>query len=149
MDGQDGIGQALMSIEALWVEQNVTGLVGYIFRYDEQQIMDAAIDKLKKIGDSRVVDMMVAKLRDRDPVVVLKSLYVLGSFGDTRAVDPVIQMLKHKEPTIRQRAVIALGQLGDPTGTRPILGMLDDRSRPQSRESAPSAVALATAQGPA
>src|SRR5437879_1792962 len=86
----------------------------------------AAVDALRKIGDARAVEPLIAALKDTgDPrfpgvpapgsaVSTLRRAAVdaLGQFGDARAVEPLIAALKDDDKDLREAAVDAPTRLG-------------------------------------
>jgi HEAT repeat protein len=56
-----------------------------------------AAEALGKIGDTRAVDLLIEKLKDKKLLVRWKAAEALGEIKDYRAVEPLIHVLNDKD----------------------------------------------------
>ncbi|MHB8439692.1 MAG: HEAT repeat domain-containing protein [Acidimicrobiales bacterium] len=93
---------------------------------------------------------LVARLADRDPLVVVAAAAALGEHPSAAvATAGAVEALSHTtrshgDPRCREAAVAALGAVGDPAGLGAVLAALDDKAAVRRR----AAVALAAFDGP-
>ena len=131
---------------------------------DSNFMEEHCIDALRRLGDERALDDMVALARRRDhgaisvigaigddgPVDMLidyagtesdpqlqqVSLRTLGEIGSTDASEAVAQQLLADEPPVRSAAARALGMIGDPRAVAPLEMVLETDAAPEVRGSA-------------
>jgi hypothetical protein len=84
-------------------------------------VRHAATYALGKIGDKRIVDGLVAALKDSDSSVRWAASDALREIGDARAVDGLVAALKDEDSRVRVNAVVALVKIG---GERAVDGLV-------------------------
>ena len=109
------------NIEKLKAKGNIKGLIkalGYkkdaaIRQAAAQALMEmgfgwSAVEALRKIGDARAVEPLIAALRDGDSDVRYKAARALWGIGDPRAIEPLIALLHDANKGIRLNAAETL-----------------------------------------
>ena len=81
---------------------------------------------LSRSRDSRVVEPLVAALKDTESVVRSAAASALGTIGDPRVIEPLIATLKDSDPKVRSSAASALGDIKDPRVVEPLIAALKD-----------------------
>lgn len=76
--------------------------------------------------DKRVVEPLIAALKDDRPLVRRAATKSLGKLGDARAVDSLVVALEDDDALVRSGAADALGQLGDARAVEPLIESLGD-----------------------
>jgi len=76
--------------------------------------------------DKRVVEPLIAALKDDRSLVRRAATKSLGKLGDARAVDSLIVALGDDDELVRSGAADALGQLGDARAVKPLIESLGD-----------------------
>jgi HEAT repeat protein len=76
--------------------------------------------------DQRVVDPLIAALKDEQPLVRRAATKSLGKLGDVRALDSLIGALEDSDALVRAGAADALGQMGDARAAVPLIESLGD-----------------------
>jgi HEAT repeat protein len=95
-------------------------------RRNSVDVRQAAAEALGKIGDARVVEPLIAALKDTDKDVRQAAAVALGKIGDARAVEPLIAALKDEERDVRAVATEALVKIGT-LAVEPLIAALKDR----------------------
>lgn len=83
-----------------------------------------AAGALGKLGDVRVVEPLIAALKDSDKDVRRAATGALGKLGDVRAVEPLLTVLKDNDDYVRGSSVWALGKLGDARTVEPLIDVV-------------------------
>jgi cation:H+ antiporter len=65
------------------------------------------------ITSDRVVETLIAELRDRNSIVRAGAVEALGKIGSQRAMDAILMELKDENPNVRIRAIDVLGRSGE------------------------------------
>jgi len=78
------------------------------------------------LKDPRLVEPLIAALKDESLSVKIGAILGLVVQEDTRAVDPLIAALKDEEPPVRAWAAVGLGVLKDPRSVAPLVELLKD-----------------------
>ena len=117
------------------VKPLITGL-----KSSDVSVRCGCAEALGKIGDTRAVEPLIKKLKDRQEYVVresYKTIYsqsvrascaqALGDIGDRRAVEPLIKMLTDRDPSHREAAMWALAKIGDERAIEPLIERVNDR----------------------
>ncbi len=76
-------------------------------------VQEAASAVLAAIADERVLDPLMASLKNRDWIVRMHAAKALGRIGDARSIDPLIPLLQDKVKAVREEATMALAAIGD------------------------------------
>jgi HEAT repeat protein len=85
---------------------SVPALMQLLLKYHDEWVHVAALEALGKIGDQRVVDLLLSFVNKEfvvDPLIT-----ALGVLGDSRAIPTLITYLKDDDQDIRELAVKAL-----------------------------------------
>jgi HEAT repeat protein len=115
-------------VKKLKETRNVQGLILALKHKDPTVQYDAA-EALGEIGDSRVVEPLIAALKnDEISGVRWKAAEALSKIG-APAVDALIGALRHDDDDVRWKAAIALGEIGDPGAVTPLITLLCDDDR--------------------
>jgi HEAT repeat protein len=122
-------------------------------RTEDASVVNMATS-LYNLGSTEVVEILIGKLRDRNPNNRLYAIYALGKISDPEMVRPLIEVLGNEEigwlaakalvnvgqpalqplleslfsenRTVRLYATYALGQIRDPKAARGVLRLLQD-----------------------
>ena len=95
--------------------------------------------------DATLLDAVVARLGDDDPLVVDAAAFALGELLLVDGVDALIVVATtHDDARCRESAIAALGAIGDDRARAAIMGALDDKPAVRRR----AIVALANFEGP-
>jgi HEAT repeat protein len=81
---------------------------------------------LGKINDPRVVEPLIASLKDTDMLVRESAAEALGKINDPRAIEPLIAALTDSYYGVRHNAVVALSNINDPHAIDPLITALKD-----------------------
>jgi HEAT repeat protein len=73
-------------------------------------------------GDSVAFDL----LQDKDPVLRMGAVRILGLAGNANAIDALITATKDSNQEVRRAAVVALGSIKDPRTVPPLVAALKD-----------------------
>ena len=76
-------------------------------------VQEAASAVLAVIADERVLDPLVASLRNRDWIVRMHAAKALGRIKDSSSIEPLIPLLQDKVKAVREEATMALAAIGD------------------------------------
>ena len=96
-------------------------------------------------GDAEVLDAVLDRLGDPDPLVVEGAAFALGERRYDSALERLIELVAHhNDPRCREAAVVALGAIGDDRGLAAVIGALEDKPAVRRR----AVVALANFEGP-
>jgi len=91
-----------------------------------------------------LIDALIAKLSDEDPLVVDGACWAIGERQAAQALLPLCVLARnHSDPRCREAAVAALGAIGDEAGLATIISCLDDKPNIRRRV----VVALASFEG--
>jgi len=106
--------------------------------------IEAPIQSVQKLGDEKLLNSLIEKLKDQDPRVREKAAKTLGEIKDPRAVEPLIDAMRGKLPYsgankyvvqalvageysyVREAAAEALGEIRDPRAVEPLIDALKD-----------------------
>ena len=88
--------------------------------------------------DVRVVDSLVAVLKDEDRAVREDATIALGIIGDSRAVAGLIEAMK--DGAVKRHAIAALGMIGDAQALAPVLNALKGKGIPQQGTPTPGCI---------
>jgi HEAT repeat protein len=86
----------------------------------------AALEALVKISKPRLVEPLIATLKDKDIELRNGAVVMLGEIGDSRAVEPLISALQDSDRGVRSAAVEALFKLEDAHAVEPLIAVLKD-----------------------
>ncbi len=96
-------------------------------------------------GDDVVLDAVLQRLADSDPLVVEGAAFALGERRYEASLDRLIDLAAHHDdPRCREAAVVALGAIGDERGLAAVIDALEDKPPVRRR----AVVALANFEGP-
>ncbi len=96
-------------------------------------------------GGDVVLDAVLQRLDDSDPLVVEGAAFALGERRYEAALDRLIDVAAHHDdPRCREAAVVALGAIGDERGLAAVIDALEDKPPVRRR----AVVALANFEGP-
>jgi HEAT repeat protein len=76
-------------------------------------VQEAASAVLAVIADERVLDPLIASLRNRDWIVRMHAAKALGRIKDSSSIEPLIPLLQDKVKAVREEATAALAAIGD------------------------------------
>ena len=85
---------------------------------------------------ARIVQALIAALRDSDAEVRLAAAEALGDLEDRRAVPGLVAALRDGSSEVRHAAVHALGHLEDTAAVMPMIGLLGDANAETRAEAA-------------
>jgi HEAT repeat protein len=112
-----------------WIK--TAGDIGELVLAQTLKTVDAPIrrrgvKRLGEVGDPRVVESLIAALKDEDQVVRWRAVEALKEIGGP-AVEPLIAALKDEDPDVCQLAAETLREIGDPA-VEPLIAVLADAS---------------------
>ncbi|HZS46747.1 MAG TPA: M56 family metallopeptidase [Blastocatellia bacterium] len=87
-------------------------------------------------SDGKVIDALVAALKDPNKEVRHQALWALGQRGDKRAVEGIIGALSDEDSSVRQQAAWALGQIDDRRAVAPLMSALKDSNESVRQQAA-------------
>lgn len=93
----------------------------------------SAIDSLGRLKDEEVLDDVIARFEDGDPLVRQIALIAAAQIGDRRALKPLLKMLDRDEPDVRFQAVASVANLAPDEAVDPLSRMTTDVD-PEVRE---------------
>ncbi len=76
-------------------------------------VQEAASTVLASIADERVLEPLIASLRNRDWIVRMHAAKALGRIGHSAAVTPLISLLQDSVKAVREETAAALAAIGD------------------------------------
>jgi len=76
-------------------------------------VQEAASAVLAVIADERVLDPLIASLRNRDWIVRMHAAKALGRIKDSSSIEPLIPLLQDKVKAVREEVTTALAAIGD------------------------------------
>ena len=76
-------------------------------------VQEAASAVLAVIADERVLDPLIASLRNRDWIVRMHAAKALGRIKDSGSIEPLIPLLQDKVKAVREEVTTALAAIGD------------------------------------
>ncbi len=116
---------------------NVNGLIKALGYKKDHSVRKAATKALGNIRDPRVVEPLIAALKDEEKKVRETAAFYLGKIGDPRVVEPLIDALKKdEEKDVREEAAWMLGKIGDPRAVEPLIAALKDEEKKVREEAA-------------
>jgi HEAT repeat protein len=77
-------------------------------------VQEAACAVLSLIADERVLDPLIATLKNQNWILRMHAAKALGRMKDARAIEPLIPLLQDKVKAVREEAATALADIGDP-----------------------------------
>ena len=92
----------------------------------DPEVRKNAAEALGKIKDPRVVEPLIAALKDENSGVRRIAAWALGVIQDPRAVEPLITALKDEYSEVRWHAAWSLGEIQDPRAVEPLIEALKD-----------------------
>ena len=92
---------------------------------DEIAAREAAAKALIKIGKP-AVNALVKTLKDRDALVRMRVIDILGKIGGTQIEELIISALKDRVRDVRWKAVDTLSRIGDAKAVEPLIEALKD-----------------------
>ncbi|NOZ59000.1 MAG: HEAT repeat domain-containing protein [Euryarchaeota archaeon] len=107
-------------------QETVEPLIDAFHTEEDEAVRREIISALAGYRDDRVLDIMIASLRDRDPNVRRIAASALWKSGGERAIEPLIEALKDEESTVRYCAVSALDGVKDERIIEPLIQALRD-----------------------
>ncbi len=90
------------------------------------------------VRDAKVVDVLIAALKDPDRAVREDATIALGMIGDPRAIDALIEAMK--DGAVKRHAIASLGMIGDPRALRPVLDALKGKGIRQDGTPTPGCI---------
>ena len=97
---------------------------------------ERAAEELSTSGDLRVVEPLVAALKDEERSVRETAAQVLGRIGEPRVVELLVAVLKDEDRRVRKEAARVLGQIRDQQAVEPLVAALRDEDRYVREEAA-------------
>ena len=89
---------------------------------DRRKIVKGLSDK----NDKRVVEILIKKLDDKDPMSRCMAARFLARIGNEKALEPLIKLLYDKEFNVQLEAVESLGEIGNKRAVEPLIKVLGD-----------------------
>ena len=90
------------------------------------------------VRESRVVDALVAMVKDPDRAVREDATIALGNIGDPGAIDALIESMK--DGSVKRHAIASLGMIGDPRALPPVLDALKGKGIHQAGKPTPGCI---------
>jgi HEAT repeats/PBS lyase HEAT-like repeat len=90
------------------------------------------------VRDAKVVDALIAALKDPDRAVREDATIALGQIGDPRAIDALIEAMK--DGAVKRHAIASLGMIGDPRALPPVLDALKGKGIRQDGTPTPGCI---------
>jgi HEAT repeat protein len=110
-----------VAVKALGEMGSVEGIDALIEAYQRGDVRrDLVLKALGKIGDGRVVPILVDGLTDATSLIRDAALDAMTLLNST-AVEPLIDCLSHSNPVVRSSVAENLGRLGDSTAIEPLI----------------------------
>jgi len=110
----------------------VEALINTLSQDQHEHVRACAADSLRRIGDPRALEPLMAALKDKHYYPKSHAAEALGELKDPRAVEPLISALKEELKVSHNAARIsivqALGQIGDRRAIGPLNLALTNRS---------------------
>lgn len=88
---------------------------------------ERAARKLAKSRDVRVVQPLIAMLKDGNNYVRATAAYVLGEICDTQAIQPLLKAIQDGNEEVRSASALALGMIKDAHTIHRLTPMLRDK----------------------
>ncbi len=89
------------------------------------EFLEDATDALVELGEP-AIEKLVAALRDKNENIRKQAVIALGRIKSDRAFDPLVEMLQDKDWYIRLTAAAALEKIGDERGREAIKPLMKD-----------------------
>ena len=115
------------NVDELEAKRDVPGLIKALGYEKDSGVRSAAAIALRQTGDPRVVQPLMAALKDVDEEVRLAAAQALGEIG-AAAVEPLIVALNDADEDVRKIAATALCKIGDTRAVDPLISALKDVS---------------------
>ena len=90
------------------------------------------------VREPKVVDALMAALKDPDRAVREDATIALGMIGDPRAIDGLIEAMK--DGAVKRHAIMSLGMIGDPRALPPVLDALKGKGIRQEGTPTPGCI---------
>ena len=90
------------------------------------------------VRDAKVVDALIAALKDPDRAVREDATIALGMIGDPRAIDGLIEAMK--DGAVKRHAIASLGMIGDPRALPAVLDALKGKGIKQEGSPTPGCI---------
>lgn len=90
------------------------------------------------VRDAKVVDALIAALKDPDRAVREDATIALGMIGDARAVDALMEAMK--DGVVKRHAIASLGMIGDPRALPAVLDALKGKGIKQEGSPTPGCI---------
>ena len=94
---------------------------------ENPSIREISAEILGEIKDSRSVEPLIMKLKDKDRSVREKSLKAIINTGDG-SVEILIKYLNNKDRNIRKNVIFAIGETGNKKAVKPLSLMIKDKN---------------------
>jgi HEAT repeat protein len=89
------------------------------------EFQEETTDALVELGEP-AIEKLVTSLRDKDELIRKQAVIALGRIKNEKALDPLIEMLQDKDWYIRLTAAAALEKIGDERGREAIKPLMKD-----------------------
>lgn len=90
------------------------------------------------VRDAKVVDALIAALKDPDRAVREDATIALGMIGDSRAIEALIEAMK--DGAVKRHAIASLGMIGDPRALPAVLDALKGKGIKQEGSPTPGCI---------
>jgi HEAT repeat protein len=90
------------------------------------------------VRDAKVVDALIAALKDPDRAVREDATIALGMIGDSGAIDALIEAMK--DGAVKRHAIASLGMIGDPRALPAVLDALKGKGIKQEGSPTPGCI---------
>ena len=117
-------------------------VLGLALQDENEEVREAAIHALIRIGSDHAARTIAVALRDRDVSVRKEAIEALGKIGGGDAIQALGSMLRDEDPWLREETVEALGKIGGESAITLLQQALHDEDR-FVRESAAEALTVA------
>jgi HEAT repeat protein len=114
------------NIDHLIAAGDINGLLRELLYQKDLTTVNKIINVFVRMNDPRIVDILIAALRDPNRDVRWNASYALIDFHDPRTVVPLLYALRDGDGLVRANAVEALTKIGDPQAVEPLIAALND-----------------------
>jgi HEAT repeat protein len=121
VSNENGHQAAIRALGQIWGLIDLIKLGG-----SNQKDQAGAARALGELKDKRIVEPLIATLKDSDEEVRLEVVKALGNLRDSRAVESLITVLKNHDKEVRSRAAEALGEQRNIQALEPLIAALKD-----------------------
>jgi HEAT repeat protein len=94
---------------------------------ENSHIRYAAVEALYWVRDAKAVPSLLEAMRDADPKVALRSIYVLARINDARALPQIREVALHGKGDMQVQAVQSLGIMRDTASCQSLLPLLETK----------------------